>query len=550
METATGDLPPIPARMVNEFAYCPRLFYLEWIHGEWEENANTLEGDLVHTRVEKESGQLPPPELLAPGERFVARSLLLGSERLGVVARMDLVEAEGGLVRPVDYKRGRPGPNGPWEPELVQLCVQGLILRDSGYDVADGVLYYAATRSRVLVPLEEQLIARTLQIIDELRRTATSADLPPPLVDSPKCPSCVMVGLCLPDEVTLLRGTPVGETRRLVPARDDAAPVYVQKQGATVGKSGERIVVRVPSEKESSVRLIDVSQLSVYGNVQITAQALRALVEHDIPILHHSYGGWLVAVTTGPMRRNVPLRVLQYRAADDVAISLTIARAMVAGKLRNQRTLIRRNHLNKPESSLRELARLARLAQGAPDVQQLLGYEGLGARIYFSHFAEVLRDPMGFEIAGRVRRPPPDPVNCLLSFCYSLLVKEGVRALLAAGLDPFRGFYHQVRVARPSLALDLIEEFRPLIADSVVLTLINNRIVHESDFLIRGGACALRSDGRRRVMRAFEARMDTLIRHPLFGYQVSYRRVFEIQARLLARVLTGDIAAYPPFVTR
>mgnify|MGYP005853420953 CR=1 FL=1 len=540
----------MPARMVNEFAYCPRLFYLEWIYGEWGENADTLQGAAVHAHVEEEGGSLPPPELLTPEDRFVARGLLISSERLGLVARMDVLEGESGRVRPVDYKKGRPGPRGPWEPELVQLCVQGLILRDNGYETDEGILYYAASRSRVVVPFEDDLITRTLRLVDDARRVAMGSQPPPPLVDSPKCPACVLVGICLPDEVTLLRGRPLGEVRRLVPARDDAAPVYVQQQGAVVGRTGDRLVIRPPGGEEVSARLLDVSQLSVYGNVQVTAQALRALVERDVPILHHTYAGWLVAVTSGPMRRCVHLRAEPYRMADDPARTLAVARAFVAGKLRNQRALIRRNHPGKPEGVLRELSRLARLAQEAPDPERLLGIEGLASRVYFGRFAEMLRDPMGFEVAGRLRRPPPDPVNALLSFCYSLLVKEGVRALLAVGLDPYRGFYHRLRVARPSLALDLVEEFRPLLADSVVLGLINNRMVRPSDFIVRGRNCSLSSDGRRRVIRAFEARMDVLVRHPLFHYQVNYRRVLEIQARLLARFVNGDLLEYRPFVTR
>jgi CRISPR-associated protein Cas1 len=536
--------------MVNEFSYCPRLFYLEWIYGEWEENADTLEGAQVHARVETESGQLPPPDLLAPEDRFVARGLLLASERLGLVARVDLVEAQDGRVRPVDYKKGRPGPRGPWEPELVQLCVQGLLLREHGYRTDEGILYYAGSRQRIVVAFDQPLVSRTLQLVERLREVAVQPAPPPPLFESPKCPSCVLVGICLPDEIALLRGEPIGEVRRLVPARDDAAPVYVQEQGAVVGRSGERLVVRAPGREEASVRLLDVAQLSVYGNVQVTAQALRALAEREVPILHHTYGGWLIAVTTAPMRRNILLRAEQYRVADDTERSMVVARGFVIGKIRNQRTLVRRNHPAKPAGLLRELARLARLAQEAADPDRLLGIEGLASRAYYAAYAQMLRDPMGFERWGRLRRPPPDPVNALLSFCYSLLVKEGVRALLAAGLDPYRGLYHRLRVARPSLALDVVEEFRPLIADSVVLQLVNNRAVGRSDFVRRGPGCSLTPNGRRRVIRAFESRMDDLVRHPLFGYQVSYRRVIEIQARLLARVISGDLPEYRPFMTR
>jgi len=540
----------IPARMVNEFVYCPRLFYLEWVQGEWAESEDTVEGSLVHRRVESESGRLPPPEELDPDDRIAARGVLLSAPTLGLIARLDLLEGEDGAVRPVDYKKGSPGPAGPRDPERVQLCVQGLILRENGYRCDEGVLYYAATKQRFSVRFDGSLIDRTLQAVRGLSRVAAEPVPPPPLVDSPKCPKCSLVGICLPDEISLLRGEPLPEVRRLVPARDDAQPVYVLEQGASVGRSGERLVVRRREAEDVSVRLLDVSQLSLYGNVQLSAQALRALAEREVPIFHHTYGGWLTAITAGVSGRNVELRAQQYRLADDGSRSLPIARAIVAGKLRNQRTLLRRNHPGPVDGVLRELVRLARLAQEAPSTDRLFGLEGMAAKAYFAAFAGMLRDPMGFDVTGRDRRPPPDPVNATLSFLYALLVKEAVRALIAVGLDPYRGIYHRLRYGRPSLALDLMEEFRPLVADSVALGLFNNRVLGRSDFLVRGRSCALRESARRVVIHAHEARMDTLIRHPIFGYQVSYRRVLEIQARLLARAIAGEIPAYRPFTTR
>lgn len=155
-----------------------------------------------------------------------------------------------------------------------------------------------------------------------------------------------------------------------------------------------------------------------------------------------------------------------------------------------------------------------------------------------------------FDFAARIRRPPRDPVNALLSFLYSLLVKEIVVTLVGVGFDPYLGFYHQPRYGRPALALDLMEEFRPLVADSTVLTLINNGEVRRSDFIARAGAVALTDNGRKRVIEAYERRLDTLVTHPIFGYQISYRRVFEVQTRLLARYLLGEIPTYPAFCTR
>ena len=174
----------------------------------------------------------------------------------------------------------------------------------------------------------------------------------------------------------------------------------------------------------------------------------------------------------------------------------------------------------------------------------------MAAKEYFAGFAQLLERRREFNIEGRNRRPPRDPVNALLSFVYALLVKEWTLALYAAGFDPLLGFYHRPRYGRPSLALDLAEEFRPLLADSTVLTLVNNGEVTPASFIRRAGAVALTDAGRRAVMAAFERRMDTLVTHPLFGYRISYRRILEVQARLLGRVLLGEIAEYPSFCTR
>jgi CRISPR-associated protein Cas1 len=536
--------------MLNEFVYCPRGFFLEHVQAEFAHSEDTLAGRLVHRRVDREQGGLPPAAELEPGDRIAASGVLLSSMRFGLIARIDLLEGEDGEVRPVDYKKGAPGRDGPWEPDRVQLCAQGLILEDNGYRCVSGVLYYAATRQRFVVPFEEPLRQRVLETAREARRVAAQPLPPPPLVDSPKCPRCSLAGICLPDEVNLLRGVPLEEVRRLVPARDEAGPVYVMEQGASVGKRGERLTVRRPDGTEEAIRLLDASHLCLYGNAQVSAQAIRSLAEREIPIFHLTYGGWLAAVTTGLPHRNVELRVRQYRVADDTGAALAFARAFVVGKIRNQRTMLRRNARDDVSAAVRELARLGRLAQEASAAEALLGVEGAAARAYFANFGSLLRNPLDFDFRARVRRPPTDPVNALLSFLYSLLTKECVGALLAVGLDPYRGLYHRLHYGRPSLALDLAEEFRPLIADSVALTLVNTGMVRPAEFLRRGGACALREDARRTVIAAFEERLDTLIRHPLFGYAVSYRRILAVQARLLARAIAGELPEYRAFTTR
>lgn len=596
MNLARADvLEQIPARMLNEFAYCPRLFYLEHVQQEWAHSVDTLEGRFVHRRVDQEAGKVPEPEDLASNlagqVKLHARSVLVGSDVLGATARIDLIESDDGRVIPVDYKRGAPPdpeyvPEGAYEPERVQVCVQGLLLREHGYECDEGALYFAASQQRVRVPLTDELIARTLALLAEARRVAVAGVIPPPLVDSPKCPRCSLVGICLPDEVNLLRQesgqwavdsgqlpeastteTEIrnlqsairNEPRRLVAARDDRLAVYVQGQGYSVGLKGEVLEIRSPKSEGgkavNEARLIETAQLNLFGNVQLSAQALRELAAREVPVLHLSYGGWLAAVTTPPPHKNIELRRRQFEAADNAGTCLQLARAFTVGKIRNQRTLLRRNARELPVEALVMLAEMRRKAEGAEALETLLGLEGTAARTYFTHFAKMFKTPEGqaepaFDFNGRNRRPPRDPVNALLSFMYAMLMKDVLVTLIGVGFDPYLGFYHQPKYGRPALALDVMEEFRPLVADSVVISMINNGEIRPNDFIARAGAVALTDSGRRRVLEAYERRLDTLVTHPLFAYQTSYRRVLEIQARLLARFLLGEIEYYPAFCTR
>ncbi|HWP94781.1 MAG TPA: CRISPR-associated endonuclease Cas1 [Gammaproteobacteria bacterium] len=557
----TADMPLLPARMVSEYVYCPRLAYLQWVQGEWADSADTVEGRFHHRRVDKPGGELPPAEELEEGERLHARSVTLSSNRLGLIAKMDLIEAEGGVVVPVEYKRGkRPHvPKGAYDPERVQLCVQGLILQEHGYEAPEGVLYFAESRERVRVVFDDELKAQTLSAVNGLRLIAAGGQTPPPLEDSPKCPRCSLVGICLPDEVNFLRRNGEGAMRPLAVARHDALPLYVQANGAKVAKDGEQLEVSVEGVTATRVRLPDVSQLVLMGNVYVTTPTLHELMRRDIPISWHSYGGWFLGHTIGTGHKNVELRTAQYRGSFDEQVCLRLAKGLVRAKIQNCRTLLRRNwreeNSESPEQALLELKRFADQALRAKDLPELLGIEGAAAASYFSRFARVLkRDSderaMAFDFSRRNRRPPTDPVNALLSYAYSLLVRTWTVTLTAVGFDAYRGFYHQPRYGRPALALDMMEPFRPLVADSSVIMAINNGEVRPSDFMNAAGSTNLTPEGRKRFIATYERRLDQEVTHPLFGYRVSYRRLFEIQARLLARTLLGDILEYPNFTTR
>lgn len=553
----------IPARMLNEYSYCPRLCYLEWVQGEFAHSADTIDGRFQHRRVDQPGGDLAMPPAGNDGaagddaDEIHARSVLLSDETLGAIARIDLVEAQGNRATPVDYKRGTVPdvPGNAYEPERVQLCIQGLLLRAHGYQSSKGVLYFAGSRKRVTVDFDDELVYRTKELLRATQQMAASGTIPPPLEDSPKCPRCSLVGICLPDEVSFLKGSPYvarpDDVRRLAPARDDALPLYVQTQGAVVGKSGDELTVKSKGEVIAKSRLLDVSSVSVFGNVQVTAQATRELLGRGIPVCHFSYGGWLNGITAGMTHKNVELRIRQFQTAGDIEQSLRIARDITVAKIRNSRVMLRRNHPAAPAAAIGELGRLGASAAQADGMTSLLGTEGAAARVYFSNFGAMMKtDNAAFDFRTRNRRPPLDPVNAVLSFLYSMLARQAAVTALAVGFDPYLGFYHQPKYGRPALALDLAEEFRPIVADSAALTLFNNGELKERDFIRRSGAVALTPDGRRTVIRAFERRMDTLIRHPLFRYSVSYRRIMEIQARLLGRHLLGELPGYPAFRAR
>jgi len=293
-----------------------------------------VEGAIQHRRVDEKA--TPLPETTDLPQSIHARSVTLTRERLRVIAKLDLVEAEGGFVTPVDYKHGRPrdGPNGLelWPSDRAQLAVQGIILRDNGYRCEEGIVYYRRTGQRVRVAFDDELVTATEVLIREAWSTAETGQIPPPLVDSPKCPGCSLVGICLPDETlasiaaepeaepqqlglfeTLPRKPMKRAVRALVTPRSELRPLYLNSQGVRVGKSGAVLQVREEKALLQEVRIGEICQVSLMGNVQISTQAVQALCEAEVPICYFSTGGWFYGITMGLNQKNVFLRRSQYR---------------------------------------------------------------------------------------------------------------------------------------------------------------------------------------------------------------------------------------------
>ncbi|RMF87585.1 MAG: type I-D CRISPR-associated endonuclease Cas1 [Nitrospinota bacterium] len=329
--------------------------------------------------------------------------------------------------------------------------------------------------------------------------------------------------------------------------------LYITQQDTVLRKVDERLKVTHRKETLLDIPLIKVSQVVLFGRVTVTAATVATLLEHGIGLCYLSEYGRYIGRLEPEFSKNSLLRVDQYKAAFDDQRKLAIARQCVLGKLANMRVMLLRGNREKEhpvlENAIARLKEAERAAAACQDLEALRGHEGDGSAAYFSAFGVLIKQDFSFP--GRVRRPPTDPVNALLSFGYTLLYNDLQSACNVVGFDPYIGYLHADRYGRANLALDLMEEFRPIIVDSVVLTCLNKRILQSDDFVAElGGAYRLSDKGRKQFLLQYEERKQTEFKHPVFGYRITYQRCFELQARLLAKHIQGEIDAYPPLLTK
>ncbi|MGQ9652113.1 MAG: CRISPR-associated endonuclease Cas4g/Cas1g [Phycisphaerae bacterium] len=513
------------------------------------------------------------------------RSLALTSERFGLTATLDLAEIEGTKAVPVEYRKGRPKrpgqvveptdemmeqPRLPPAPELwptdrVQVGLQVLLLEEAGYTVPEAYVYYAAERQRLRVAVDDTLRRDALAELEAAKRTA-EGQRPPPLVNDPRCPRCSLQPVCLPDEINHQRltavtveGQPADEQltpRKLWPPRDDGIHVVLQREGVRVGVRGQS--VRVIDKEGETVRefpLANVESLAVLGGVQVSTQALAVFAEQEVPVAFLSAAGRLTAMMDPLGPTSAAVRAAQVRVLDHPEKALELARAVTVAKIANQRTLLMRNHADLPARVAGDLAESVIAAERARTIDQLRGHEGNAAAIYFAHFVGMFKEGVKeiaarFDANGRQRRPPPDPINAVLSFGYSMLTNECTAACRLASLEPTLGALHATRPGRPALALDLVEPFRPIIADSVAISAFNRGELAEGHFLDTASGCALTDSGRKAFFSAYGRRMDTEVTHPVFEYRLTYRRMLMLHARLIAAWLLGEVPSLAFLTTR
>jgi CRISPR-associated protein Cas1 len=332
--------------------------------------------------------------------------------------------------------------------------------------------------------------------------------------------------------------------------------LYVMTQGAYVRRDHQTLQVEVEKEVRLGVPLHNLQAVTLFGNVMVSPGAMEACAEAGIAVTFLSESGRLMARVDAPVSGNVLLRREQFRMADRPEDIVRFSRHFVAGKLQNCRTnLLRSGRDNASEADAGLLATAAeQIAAGIrrlgflADADQIRGIEGAAARAYFGVFGSMVRhDRESFTPKGRSRRPPLDRMNALLSYAYALLLADCQAALTGAGLDPNVGFLHADRPGKPSLALDLLEEFRSLLADRLILTLVNRRQVSKEDFTIReGGAVEIHESARKRLISAWQERKQESVTHRLLGQTVRVGMLPHVQARILARVIRREYDEYVP----
>ena len=361
--------------------------------------------------------------------------------------------------------------------------------------------------------------------------------------------------------------------------------LYLTEDRALVRRDTEDcLLVQVPEQRgengtvlsasyKKRIPLIKIQDVIVMGEVTMTASAIHLLLEKNIEVHFMTVYGKFKGRLSPTLSKNALLRMAQHRSHNDLSHRCELARRFVIGKLSNQRTMLQRSdrrrdtplfgqEIERMAILIRQLGELSTEAvatrmlmsgdsgiEGTP-LETILGLEGAGSALYFSCFGRMFTDQQQWPFAGRIRRPPTDPVNALLSFGYALLTSQVASVVQVVGFDQYIGYLHSSAYGRPALALDIMEEFRPIIVDSVIFTMLNNRMLTPEDFHVELGAYRLKKEPRKLFLTRFEERLNEEITHPVFGYKTKYRRCIELQARLVAKYLTGEIDEYPPLIIR
>lgn len=522
----------LPISLVAHTVFCPRRAWLEAV-GETVDHVNIDAGVAAHKRVDARSGERDAQR----------RSVEVVDDSLGVRGKCDVVEGGPSGVRVTEFKTA-PGRRSftVTEAQRVQLALQGLCLRSMGHDVSSYAVHFVTSNRTVPVELVSDDFEVARRYVHETRTIVESKAAPPPLHDDPRCGRCSHAGVCLPDERDVIREER-GQARVL--ARDpDASVLHLTTPGSRASLTAGRVKVVRGEETLASVPLERVGGLVVHGNVDVSSALIRELLWRKSPLVWASGRGSVIGYARSARGPGGEQRVQQHLMS--VKGNLPVASEMISCKIANQATMLRRGAGVAAAPVVQHLRHLQRAAKGCASRLDLFGVEGEAASLYFRWFPEMLTagEWVVASWPGRRGRGALDPLNVAFNLVYGLLVADVTRAVVATGLDPHAGFLHSSNRNKPALVLDLMEEFRPVLADSAVVTALNNGELRPEMFTNVLGEWRLRDQGRRALVAAYERRVAQEFKHPTFGYRVTWRRAMEVQARLVLGVVDGTQGIY------
>jgi len=522
-----GTEEPIAISLVAHWMFCPRRAWLE-AAGERTDTGQMAAGVAAHASTHDPATARGPE----------VRGVDVGHEGWGVTGRVDTLEEtqSGWVVR--EYK-ATPVKRAAevTEPMRVQLALQVACLENSGYPVAGAEVYFSTHNRRVRVELAEPDFRAAENAVREAKAVVSSQTAPAPLEDSPKCHRCSHAAVCLPDERRL---EPVA--RRIVATAPETQIVHLATPGSRASVSSGRLVVKKGDDVLGDVPLERVLGVQVHGNVDLSGALIRELLWRNSSIVWCTGVGRVVGWANSATRPNGLARVQQHVASAEGRLGL--AREFLTAKVANQATLLRR--WTGSTRTVQRLRSIQREIDSSATWQEALGLEGEAASLYFGEWGLVVREDLRerWPWLGRGPRPARDSINAMLNYVYGMLASDCTRAVVTCGLDPNAGFIHSSNRNKPALALDLMEEFRAPIADSVVATAINNGEVRPEDFDSTLGSIRLKDRARRALISGYERRIQTEFQHPVFDYKVTWRRAIEVQARQVLGVLDGSQPRY------
>ena len=556
----------LPIHGLHALAYCERLFYLENVEQLRVADARVFAGRRLHVELERKEDE---------GEVL---TMALESERWGLIGKVDCIRRRDGQLIPYEHKRGRAARSATgeaeawWSDKLQVFAYAALIEEHSGKPITEGRVRYHADNVMVRVVIDDDAWRLLAEAVARSRELQASVVRPPVTANERLCAKCSLAPVCLPEEARLaiadcrlrIADSPSRNPKsaiRLFPADDDRQVLHVVTQGARIGRKGDRIEISPPVDAGEPAQLYpvnEVGQVVLHGFAQISTQALGFCNQHEIGVHWLTNGGrYLGSWSSGA--GTVQRRIRQYKALTDPEFCLRLAKQLTEARVRSQLSFLLRASRDsdrdsdcqavdqQPASavlaeSIATIRKLLGPMSRAKTIHSLRGYEGSIGAQYFRALPDLISDDAGEEMKpdGRSRRPPRDRTNALLSFGYSLLMKDVLNAILVVGLDPCLGFYHQPRSQAHPLALDLMELFRVMLVDLPVVGSINRRQWDaDEDFTIAQGAkCQqvwLSNAGRKKLIGIYERRKQDQWKHPVIGYSLSYARLIELEVRLLEK---------------